>query len=679
MKSYFYTATSIQLFNASLKKGAFSGVRASCFFVLMLLGGTVWGQTNPAAQALPYTQNFSGLLASSTTYPTGWQGWQLGTGASGVFRTNAPTGDLALNGNSTASTTAGGVHNYNGKIGILQSGSNDPSLAFAINTTSLSNVRVTYDVMTIRNPYDGNSNTRINEVTLQYRVGTSGTFTTLTGIEYQNNTTTQTGSVTTPQNLQNRSIILPPACDNQAIVQLRWAARDVSGAGSRASFAFDNISVCQAPTANAGADLTTCVDGIVYVAGTVGGSATGGTWTSNTPGGLFLPNANTLAVFYIPPPGNVNPITLTLTSTGGACPPDATDDVVITYGVLPPLTLSATGPSSANCGDEVTISIAAVNGFIDIKSYQFIVKWDPAKFDYVTHSSTVIGGVAGTVGTFDTPIGELTYGWVDPAGIPGENLTNGTEVLTVTLKVLASTGLDEPVDIIGTIITPLEATNSQQCFLTVIPQNNVEIDFNPVPVTCPTNQMVCSSDAPFALTATPSGGTYSGSPGVNGAMFDPAMGNLGVNTITYMYTHPVTGCSNSCTFDINVTSTVTPSVSISANPGNNICAGTSVTFTAVPTNGGASPTYQWKLNGGNVGSNSNMYTNAALANGDQVSCEMTSNAPCAMPATATSNTVTMTVTANVTPSVSISANPGNNICAGTSVTFTAVPTNGGAS
>ena len=133
MKSYFYTATSIQLFNASLKKGAFSGVRASCFFVLMLLGGTVWGQTNPAAQALPYTQNFSGLLASSTTYPTGWQGWQLGTGASGVFRTNAPTGDLALNGNSTASTTAGGVHNYNGKIGILQSGSNDPSLAFAIN------------------------------------------------------------------------------------------------------------------------------------------------------------------------------------------------------------------------------------------------------------------------------------------------------------------------------------------------------------------------------------------------------------------------------------------------------------------------------------------------------------------------------------------------------------------
>jgi len=137
-----------------------------------------------------------------------------------------------------------------------------------------------------------------------------------------------------------------------------------------------------------------------------------------------------------------------------------------------------------------------------------------------------------------------------------------------------------------------------------------------------------------------------------------------------------TATSNQLT--MTVTPTVTPSVTISANPGNIICATTSVTFTAVPTNGGAGPVYQWKKNGGNVGTGGTTYTDAALANGDVITVEMTSNEVCPVPAIVTSNTITMTVNANVTPSVTISANPGNVICATTSVTFTAVPTNGGA-
>ena len=61
-----------------------------------------------------------------------------------------------------------------------------------------------------------------------------------------------------------------------------------------------------------------------------------------------------------------------------------------------------------------------------------------------------------------------------------------------------------------------------------------------------------------------------------------------------------TGQNASAGFNVNAQ--VTPTASIAANPGTTICAGTNVTFTATPTNGGITPGYQWKLNGVNLGS-----------------------------------------------------------------------------
>ncbi len=223
-----------------------------CCCLLFVSVQHVCSQTVPAAQSLPYSQDFSTLLSSSGTYPAGWQGWQLSTSGSGtVFRTTAPTGDLGLTASSTAATTTGGVHNYNGKIGILASGTSDPALGLVVNTTGKINIVVTFDISTIRNLFNGSTETRRNNVELQYRIGNSlGAFTSLTGSIYVNNTSAQTTG-TTSRNGMRFQYILPAACENQASVQLRWVQRDSSGAGSRPSFAIDNVIVCPAPIVTA--------------------------------------------------------------------------------------------------------------------------------------------------------------------------------------------------------------------------------------------------------------------------------------------------------------------------------------------------------------------------------------------------------------------------------------------
>ena len=128
---------------------------------------------------------------------------------------------------------------------------------------------------------------------------------------------------------------------------------------------------------------------------------------------------------------------------------------------------------------------------------------------------------------------------------------------------------------------------------------------------------------------------------------------------------------------IQVDTNLVPSVSISASV-TSICAGDPVSFTATPTNGGATPSYQWKVNGNNAGTNNAVFTSTTLIHNDQVTVEMTSSESCVTSALATSNTVQMTVQPLITPSVSVVASA-STICQGDSVTFTATSVNGGTS
>lgn len=217
--------------------------RITLLLIVLITAGCikVYGQTNPSSQSIPLYQAFT-LVHSSTSYPVGWQGWTISTSPGSSFSTASPTGNNTMSASSDASSTNGSVHNYDGKIGFLNSASLDLAIVFSISTTGKSNIEVSWDIMTLRNPYDGGSNTRVNEVTLQYRVGTIGSFTTLTGVEYQNNTTSQI-SGTDGQKIESKSLVLPVACENEADIQLRFISREVSGSGARPSFAIDNVVV----------------------------------------------------------------------------------------------------------------------------------------------------------------------------------------------------------------------------------------------------------------------------------------------------------------------------------------------------------------------------------------------------------------------------------------------------
>ncbi len=98
--------------------------------------------------------------------------------------------------------------------------------------------------------------------------------------------------------------------------------------------------------------------------------------------------------------------------------------------------------------------------------------------------------------------------------------------------------------------------------------------------------------------------------------------------------------------------TVSPSVVLVVDD-DEICSGTSITFTPIPENGGASPEYQWFLNGMPFGGNMDTYTTNVIGDGDIISVEMTSSLDCADTPTVISNGIQVRVSDVVAEIVSV--------------------------
>lgn len=205
-------------------------------------------QTNPTPQTLPYTQNFGS--ATFTAMPAGmaaWNGVNGGTTTTqALAEASVPTGDATV----TALTTQTHPSNTAGVYGQMVSPSTDArvfiqsstnatngvnQIALAINTGSFNAVNISYDLILVNN--GGVSSTRQLGTVLQYRQGTSGTWTTVPG-----SANLYTG--TQPQDTVTQFNLLVTGLTPSTDYQFRWALwRPSGGTGNSLGIGIDNINV----------------------------------------------------------------------------------------------------------------------------------------------------------------------------------------------------------------------------------------------------------------------------------------------------------------------------------------------------------------------------------------------------------------------------------------------------
>ncbi len=145
--------------------------------------------------------------------------------------------------------------------------------------------------------------------------------------------------------------------------------------------------------------------------------------------------------------------------------------------------------------------------------------------------------------------------------------------------------------------------------------------------------------------------------------------NLGENIVTLTATDNF-GNSSACDAIVTITDLAQNASVIISESVNPICENQSVTFTAIPTDGGAIPTYQWQINGIDVpGETAENFTTTSLVNGDDVSVLMTSNLSICAQAVL-SNSITITVNDYNLPA-DAGSDITNTVCTSTTVTLAA--------
>jgi len=380
------------------------------------------------------------------------------------------------------------------------------------------------------------------------------------------------------------------------------------------------LAFTDAPSANAGPDVTVCANNAAVALNGSVMIATGGTWSGGS--GIFTPNANTLNATYTPSAADIaaGMVALTLTTTGnGTCTP-ATDTRIITYTPAP---IVNAGTDGTVCANNAAISLnGSVNG--------------------------ATGGVwSGGSGSFSPNSITLNATYTPTAA----EIAAGTVTLTLTS---AGNGLCNAV--------------SDQVTFTITPAPTVNAG---------ADQSLCGNNANAVLNAAItvatgvqwSGGTGLYSPGstAQNITYTPSAIEIANNSVTLTAT--TTGNNNCAAVSDNVTLTFTPAPMANAGPDQSVSqnnaattlAGSYTIATGILWSGGAG-TY----NPNNTSPNA-VYTPTAAeiaAGSVTLTLTTTGNGACAASSDQMTITFTDAPTADAGPDQTICANNASLVLSG---------------
>jgi uncharacterized protein (TIGR02145 family) len=330
-----------------------------------------------------------------------------------------------------------------------------------------------------------------------------------------------------------------------------------------------------------------------------------------------------------------------------------------TYRIILPLDFQADfGLSPTDSVKGIQITFESCNGAPDLAGVYIIQPPNPCQAVHFGPDTSLCQGESLLL---DATSPNSTYQWQDNSTGPTFNVINpGTYWVVVS----------EP-------------------YCTV--SDTINVSYIPAPLITNTllSESICNQESTnIALTSNPPGSTFhwtaflvsgnvTGFSADSGTLINQTLINTGLipGIVNYVVTPKTGRCVGSdVNFNITVNPVDTVNVTITAS-GNNICAGTTVTYTAHPVNGGTSPIYQWYVNGSPQGTNLATYSYNPL-NGDIVTCTLTSTSTCTFNNPATSIPFITSVNPVLPVSLTITSSQ-NPVCAGTIVTYTAHPLNEG--
>lgn len=225
-------------------------------FAGLVIGVPVAALADGTAQTLPFSQNWSN--SALITVDDDWSGVPGIEGFRGDNETAATgvdpqtlTADVAVtidvNADEVDPNTfiTGGVAEFstigNPSVALNGSGTADaPYLRLNLDTTGQSSITLAYDLIDL----DGSADNSTQQHAAQYRIGGAGAWTNIAGtyVADASGGPSQSG-LTTPI-----SVLLPAACENVALLQIRTLT--TNAIGNDEWVAVDNISVTAAPTSN---------------------------------------------------------------------------------------------------------------------------------------------------------------------------------------------------------------------------------------------------------------------------------------------------------------------------------------------------------------------------------------------------------------------------------------------